>query len=1269
LILKYFSTGEDVCYYRTPLSSKSGGGGGSSGANMYALSFVYTYKHDGDCVYFAYNYPYTFSRLQRLIHRLELDPVRQHVLRRRVLCHTLSGNACDILTVTAPIKNNDELRQRKIVIVSARVHPGETVASWMMHGLIDFITGNSAVACELREKIVFKLIPMLNPDGVINGNYRCSLAGIDLNRRWDRPSRIWHPTIWHTKQLIKQFNLPPNAGRVLAYIDLHGHSRKKNVFIYGCDPTKAQKRLIPKNIASVLGLKDIGKGSKKKSKKDKEKEIIKITKDAIDSGNTENMGLDEEEMKEIDEIVGIRVRSQLFAYVMSKTMSSSFNSGINLSMKDSNFSVRRSKKATARVVVWNECEVMNSITIEASFCGSGDNKNDKITKKKFVSAWKTGDVGYLSNAGGIGDSQQEENGDINDSNNDGNKYNEKAEVIPEHYSTEDLQAMGEIICRTVKGYLSEDSALTMMPRSMTPPLVQEGSRAYELTSALKLKELRKRELIKHRARMKLGLKSVLSNHSSDGIESDMILEDFMSDDENAGSDSNPSADEMDDEELQATGTFSRFISQVEKIHLKKIDSSKKKKRSKIKGFLASRKSRPEDKKKNCKGKEPSHPPSRSRLRRKADKKEESNKDSSDTKTYDLNMSHLMKRSENYREYKQQQQQNAETIKLQLQLYQSQKSLSNNKGGAIVSSFQSLMKNRVSNGSKQSMIPPGIVGSKRGGLNLFTKGREIDELRNRERYYWMMRKHGKGINQATNSGISGISQGNNNIKSTEKDGEGEFAGAILKLSHTRANLMSAPATSEMQSGSHAYQKIPQRKIEQARLSTNDSTWTYFNQTQKVTNPSKNYSSNTNKRGDTRSRIKQWYGKKNALTYDESIAQKSEHLPGQHQQQTQQRVQQNQNQSTVKSVGPTTSIKNNIMTVPTGKEQKSPSTSSSFPSSSYMEQYNSSKANSIDQKNGNISARISHSRSLSVDSLDAGRRHHHNTNIGRETKGMLPPPVSLGFPGSIQQQQQQNSLHRSFKPRRAHDGMMMNGSNRKSTSGEFISINLHRASENGSGKNQGNNIAVPFNNVEEGRQRGTLHHDQRSYSFDGTNHPYSSGDDSEYDSSSLDSKANDNGVNHPIRLQSQSSRQNQDNIKYARVIAKNGSASMKMHKKPDNGSSWSSTGCGSDNSANSSNINNNNIISNNNSVKETGSSGRSPLHRQTLVSSSTFHKWPSVGRTRKSLSSFSKKSGIRSAGNFGNTGDYTANNNSTTNNTTSTSATGSGIRGKQRRGRRR
>jgi len=28
---------------------------------------------------------------------------------------------------------------------------------------------------------------MLNPDGVIYGNYRCSLLGVDLNRKWTKP--------------------------------------------------------------------------------------------------------------------------------------------------------------------------------------------------------------------------------------------------------------------------------------------------------------------------------------------------------------------------------------------------------------------------------------------------------------------------------------------------------------------------------------------------------------------------------------------------------------------------------------------------------------------------------------------------------------------------------------------------------------------------------------------------------------------------------------------------------------------------------------------------------------------------------------------------------------------------------------------------------------------------------------------------------------------------------------------------------------------------
>lgn len=36
----------------------------------------------------------------------------------------------------------------------------------------------------LRDKYLFKIVPMINPDGVVNGNYRFSAAGYDLNRKW-----------------------------------------------------------------------------------------------------------------------------------------------------------------------------------------------------------------------------------------------------------------------------------------------------------------------------------------------------------------------------------------------------------------------------------------------------------------------------------------------------------------------------------------------------------------------------------------------------------------------------------------------------------------------------------------------------------------------------------------------------------------------------------------------------------------------------------------------------------------------------------------------------------------------------------------------------------------------------------------------------------------------------------------------------------------------------------------------------------------------------
>jgi len=54
-----------------------------------------------------------------------------------------------------------------------KVHPGESPSSYVMDGILDYLLDkNNKVAKELLKYFVFKIVPMLNPDGVYHGHYR-----------------------------------------------------------------------------------------------------------------------------------------------------------------------------------------------------------------------------------------------------------------------------------------------------------------------------------------------------------------------------------------------------------------------------------------------------------------------------------------------------------------------------------------------------------------------------------------------------------------------------------------------------------------------------------------------------------------------------------------------------------------------------------------------------------------------------------------------------------------------------------------------------------------------------------------------------------------------------------------------------------------------------------------------------------------------------------------------------------------------------------------
>lgn len=74
----------------------------------------------------------------------------------------------------------------------------------MMEGFLKYICSSDENAVNLRKRVVFKVVPMLNPDGVVVGNFRTSLGGKDLNRQFRTGVDFLIPEVKALKQLVLQ---------------------------------------------------------------------------------------------------------------------------------------------------------------------------------------------------------------------------------------------------------------------------------------------------------------------------------------------------------------------------------------------------------------------------------------------------------------------------------------------------------------------------------------------------------------------------------------------------------------------------------------------------------------------------------------------------------------------------------------------------------------------------------------------------------------------------------------------------------------------------------------------------------------------------------------------------------------------------------------------------------------------------------------------------------------------------------------------------------
>ena len=179
-------------------------------------------------IYFSYCYPYTFTQLNKYLSSLNSH---KNILRLDYIGQTLDGIQIRMLIITNFNDSFEILANKKAIIFTGRVHPGESNSSYVIQGLIDFLLSNDPKAESLRKHYIFKIIPMLNPDGVRRGNFRMNSAGKDLNRMWTEEDIENSPSIYFCHKMIRK---TLNSRDIFFFCDFHGHSNKHNFFLYSC---------------------------------------------------------------------------------------------------------------------------------------------------------------------------------------------------------------------------------------------------------------------------------------------------------------------------------------------------------------------------------------------------------------------------------------------------------------------------------------------------------------------------------------------------------------------------------------------------------------------------------------------------------------------------------------------------------------------------------------------------------------------------------------------------------------------------------------------------------------------------------------------------------------------------------------------------------------------------------------------------------------------------------------------------------------------------
>ncbi|MCS7052652.1 MAG: M14 family zinc carboxypeptidase [Ignavibacterium sp.] len=129
------------------------------------------------------------------------------------------------LTIT---DNPHSFQNKRTVFIHARTHPQETESFWVTREIIKIITSETNLGRTVRNRCVFYIIPMFNPDGVVLNRPRNNANNVDLESNWFTFPH--QPEVAALKARFLQLMNSQNPIEV--ELNMHSSSLCKRYFVY-----------------------------------------------------------------------------------------------------------------------------------------------------------------------------------------------------------------------------------------------------------------------------------------------------------------------------------------------------------------------------------------------------------------------------------------------------------------------------------------------------------------------------------------------------------------------------------------------------------------------------------------------------------------------------------------------------------------------------------------------------------------------------------------------------------------------------------------------------------------------------------------------------------------------------------------------------------------------------------------------------------------------------------------------------------------------------